>query len=164
MDLKAGFDTETRDLHQMSKQWLALREDLVTFHAQLGFLRDAHKSLMCLEFEDTDRNSAGIHEPYNPFDVLVSQAEICARWTTVYRGRTDICIQMVRPPQPIPILSPPQLTTAALPPLQPTHRALKPPNSAANSTRLGVDDHARRCHDVVLTRHFHLSNFEHDGV
>ena len=95
MDLKTGFDKETRDLHGMSKEWLALREDLVAFHAQLGFLRNAHSGLLGLKTEATNWHVAGIHEACNPFDVLVSQAEICSRWTTVYRDRTDICIQMV---------------------------------------------------------------------
>ncbi|KAF2827053.1 hypothetical protein CC86DRAFT_350313 [Ophiobolus disseminans] len=95
MTMKAGFDKETRDLHGMSREWLALREDLVAFDAQLGFLRDAHNMLVDIKPKTTKWNVAGIHEACNPFDVLVSQAGICSRWTLVYRDRTDICIQML---------------------------------------------------------------------
>lgn len=95
MSLKTGFDVETRELHQLSKEWLALREDLVAFHSQLGFLRDAHNELLGLKTKAANWHIAGRNDASNLFVVLVSQADICSRWTMVYRDRTDICIQMV---------------------------------------------------------------------
>lgn len=92
---KRGLPIETRDMHTMSKDWLALKEDLVAFHAQLGFLRDAHSQLMGLKTRTPDWDVASIIRATNPFDILGSPADICSRWTTVYRERTDICIQMV---------------------------------------------------------------------
>jgi hypothetical protein len=123
--LKAGIDTETRELHQMSKEWLALREDLIAFHTQLQFLRDAHNELLA---KAAAWEPASVIAACNPFDVLVSHAEICSRWTMVYRDRTDICIQMA-----CPHLSPPLITHANTQPSSSTSRTNASQSQAAKS-------------------------------
>jgi hypothetical protein len=64
-----------------------------------------------------------------------------------------------------PLLSSHTLTpNPALPPLEPTHRSLKPRNREANAKRLRLHDHARGCHYGLPTWYIHLRDTEHDGV
>ncbi|KAH8731756.1 hypothetical protein GQ44DRAFT_697986 [Phaeosphaeriaceae sp. PMI808] len=93
--LDSGYGRETRELHGLSNEWLALGEDLVAFHAQLGFLRDAYDKIISLKSTAMGWNGASSRDEYNPFEMLISQTQICSRWTTVYRARTETCIQML---------------------------------------------------------------------
>lgn len=93
------FSTETRELHQLSKEFLALREDLVAFHTQLKYLQNAFELLPLPHNQTTTITT---NNTTNPFDVLISQAEICSRWPDVYRERINICIQLVSKSQAKP--------------------------------------------------------------
>ncbi|KAH7088327.1 hypothetical protein FB567DRAFT_591733 [Paraphoma chrysanthemicola] len=93
---RVGNDAATRELHEMSLQWLSLGQDCMDLKLQLDFLRDgyvtyeeklrADNSVWTVDLEEDVRDT---------IDVLRSQCDICHRWTQVYRERTDNRINLV---------------------------------------------------------------------
>lgn len=87
------FDIATRDLHKMVRHWLGLRQDCEDLLAQLTFLKDTHVKVSKLGASkwSTDRTA----DAGDSFDALISQCDICMRWTQVYHDRTNTRIQLV---------------------------------------------------------------------
>ena len=87
------FDSATRRLHKMVRQWLSLQQDCKDLLAQLRFLHETYIKI---------REKRGRHwpndfkvDPGEAFEVLKSQCDICVRWTQVYHDRTQTCINLV---------------------------------------------------------------------
>jgi hypothetical protein len=77
----------------MVRHWLGLRQDCEDLLAQLRFLHETYMKI---------RQKRGHHWPIdrkvNPeeaFEVLISQCDICVRWTQVYHDRTQTRINLV---------------------------------------------------------------------
>ncbi|KAH7077769.1 hypothetical protein BKA63DRAFT_593022 [Paraphoma chrysanthemicola] len=93
---RVEYDAATRDLHEMSLQWLSLGQDCMDLKLQMDFLRDAY-----MRYEEKVRANTFIwtvdliEDVRDTIDVLRSQCDICHRWTQVYRERTDNRINLV---------------------------------------------------------------------
>lgn len=90
---EVDFDSATRRLHKMVRHWLGLRQDCEDLLAQLHFLHETHIKL---------REKRGRHwqidrkvDPGEAFEVLISQCDICVRWTQCYHDRTQTRINLV---------------------------------------------------------------------
>ncbi|KAF1932880.1 uncharacterized protein M421DRAFT_1459 [Didymella exigua CBS 183.55] len=87
------FDKATRQLHKMVRHWLGLRQDCEDLLAQLQFLQKTYNIIRGKRSKDwlCDRGvDAG-----ESFEALISQCDICVRWTQVYHDRTNIRIQLL---------------------------------------------------------------------
>jgi hypothetical protein len=87
------FDKATRQLHKMVRHWLGLRQDCEDLLAQLQFLQKTYNLI---------KGKRGMGWIYDygvdageSFEALISQCDICVRWTQVYHDRTNIRIQLV---------------------------------------------------------------------
>ncbi|KAF2006936.1 hypothetical protein P154DRAFT_480762 [Amniculicola lignicola CBS 123094] len=90
------FDTATRELHRLARHWLTLTQDLTDFHIQLKFLKESYHKYVQLA-QDPKHNWI-VSAPSNiaeSLDVLKSQCDNYVRWTTVYRDRTNIRINLL---------------------------------------------------------------------
>lgn len=87
------FDGATRRLHKMVRHWLGLRQDCEDLLAQLRFLHETYTKIRQKRGHDwpIDRKV----DPGEAFEVLVSQCDICVRWTQVYHDRTQTRINLV---------------------------------------------------------------------
>lgn len=88
------FDKATRHLHKMVRHWLGLRQDCEDLLAQLKFLQKTYIEIK--EKRDQDWVCDRRIDAGEKFDVLISQCDICVRWTQVYHDRTNIRINLVR--------------------------------------------------------------------
>jgi hypothetical protein len=77
----------------MVRHWLGLRQDCEDLLAQLRFLHETYTKV---------REKRGRHwpidrkvDPGEAFEVLISQCDICVRWTQVYHDRTQTRINLV---------------------------------------------------------------------
>lgn len=87
------FDNATRDLHDMVRHWLGLKQDCSDPLAQLRFLRDTYSMISNKRGFDlrVDRAvNAG-----ESFEVLMSQCDTCVRRTQVYYDRIQTRINLV---------------------------------------------------------------------
>jgi hypothetical protein len=87
------FDKATRHLHKMIRHWLGLRQDCEDLLAQLAFLQKTYNMFRAKRGKDwkCDRRvDAG-----ESFEALISQCDICVRWTQVYHDRTQIRVDLV---------------------------------------------------------------------
>ncbi|KAF2464693.1 uncharacterized protein BDR25DRAFT_241689 [Lindgomyces ingoldianus] len=95
-DKDIDFNTATTALHRLSRDWHTLGQDCQDFYTKLQFLQDAYMKYM--------RN---IQDPKNGWkvdkfshtdeslEVLKSQCDNFVRWTSVYRDRTNIRINLL---------------------------------------------------------------------
>lgn len=90
---EVDFDSATRSLHKMVRHWLGLRQDCEDLLAQLRFLHAAHDQIK--EKRGLDWTSDPTDDAGESFEVLISQCDICVRWTQVYHDRTQTRINMV---------------------------------------------------------------------
>lgn len=87
------YDSATRKLHKMVRHWLGLRQDLEDLLAQLQFLQETYTKVCdnggesWLKDRTVDAGEA--------FETLISQCDICMRWTEVYHKRTEMHIGLV---------------------------------------------------------------------
>jgi hypothetical protein len=90
---EVDFDKATRSLHKMVRHWLGLRQDCEDLLAQLRFLHDTYNKISQKRGRDWvfDRKA----DAAESFEVLISQCDICVRWTQVYHDRTQTRINMV---------------------------------------------------------------------
>ncbi|KAF9697213.1 hypothetical protein EKO04_004933 [Ascochyta lentis] len=87
------FDSATRSLHKMVRHWLGLRQDCEDLLAQLHFLHETCIKIAGKRGKDWiwDRTA----DAGESFDVLISQCDICVRWTQVYHDRTQTRINLL---------------------------------------------------------------------
>jgi len=90
---EVDFDSATRQLHKMVRQWLGLRQDCEDLLAQLRFLHETYMKVC---------EKRGHHwpidrkvDPGEAFEVLISQCDICVRWVQVYHDRNQTCINLL---------------------------------------------------------------------
>ncbi|KAF1959736.1 hypothetical protein CC80DRAFT_545178 [Byssothecium circinans] len=97
-DDRSDYSDLTRKLHRLSRDWNTLNQDCLDCVNTLEFLNRAY-GRYCKSLEgrktgarwEVDR-STDMHET---FEVLRAQGENCARWTAVYRERTNIRINLL---------------------------------------------------------------------
>jgi hypothetical protein len=87
------FDRATRELHKIVRHWLGLRQDCEDLLAQLRFLHETYIRISKKRGKDWNYDSA--IDAGESFEVLISQCDICVRWTQVYHDRTQTRINMV---------------------------------------------------------------------
>ncbi|KAH6616704.1 hypothetical protein C7974DRAFT_416821 [Boeremia exigua] len=87
------FDKATRHLHKMVRHWLGLRQDCEDLLAQLKFLQNTYRKFKERRGRDWvfDRRA----DAEESFEVLISQCDVCVRWTQVYLDRTQLRINML---------------------------------------------------------------------
>ncbi|CAI6340206.1 unnamed protein product [Periconia digitata] len=86
--------TLTRNLHRLARDWNTLNQDCVDYVLTLDFLQRAYKKYRKALERSTwtaERNSNT--EEY--LNMLKCQGENCVRWTSVYRERTNIRINLL---------------------------------------------------------------------
>ncbi|KAF2687246.1 hypothetical protein K458DRAFT_415510 [Lentithecium fluviatile CBS 122367] len=90
------FDTATRQLHKLSYDWHTLGQDCRDHLAQLDFIQRTYEKYMTRlqdpknEWQVDKSNDMG-----ETFEALKSTCDNCTRWTTVYRERTNIRINLL---------------------------------------------------------------------
>ncbi|KAF3034854.1 hypothetical protein E8E11_004446 [Didymella keratinophila] len=90
---KDDFDSATHELHDMVRHWLGLKQDCGDLLAQLKFLHETYKIVREKRGSDwpIDLNS----DAGESFEVLMSQCDICVRWTEVYYERIQTRIGLL---------------------------------------------------------------------
>ncbi|KAF2469542.1 uncharacterized protein BDR25DRAFT_288446 [Lindgomyces ingoldianus] len=91
-----NYNKATIALHYLSRDWHTLSQDCLDFHSRLEFLHDSLKKY--LKHLLDGRNDWAVERFTNTgesFEVLKSQCETFARWTSVYRDRTNIRINLL---------------------------------------------------------------------
>ncbi|KAJ4346094.1 hypothetical protein N0V95_005710 [Ascochyta clinopodiicola] len=87
------FDSATRNLHKMVRHWLGLRQDCEDLLAQLHFLHETYVKVA--EKRGQDWPSDCKADAGESFKVLISQCDICVRWTQAYHDRTQTRINLL---------------------------------------------------------------------
>ncbi|ORY16147.1 hypothetical protein BCR34DRAFT_476681, partial [Clohesyomyces aquaticus] len=86
----------TRQLHKLTTDWNTLGQDCTDLAMQINFLQRTYSKYMALLQDDknawmVDRSS----DMGETFEVLGSNCSNCARWTSVYKERTNIRINLL---------------------------------------------------------------------
>ncbi|KAF2872052.1 hypothetical protein BDV95DRAFT_571294 [Massariosphaeria phaeospora] len=90
------FNHATRELHRLTRDWHTLGQDCIDLHVQLKFLQDSHKKyVQNLHHSQSAWEVDTSMSTGESFEVLISECDNCARWTTVYRDRTNIRINLL---------------------------------------------------------------------
>ncbi|KZM26397.1 hypothetical protein ST47_g2476 [Ascochyta rabiei] len=87
------FDSATQSLHKMVRHWLGLRQDCEDLLAQLRFLHETYVQVTekrGKEWPSDLTTAAG-----ESFEALISQCDICVRWTQAYHDRTQTRINLL---------------------------------------------------------------------
>ena len=90
---EVDFDHATRSLHKMVRHWLGLRQDCEDLLAQLHFLHGTYIKITEKRSKDWIYDQTA--DAGEPLEVLISQCDICVRWTQVYHDRTQTRINLV---------------------------------------------------------------------
>ncbi|ORY14278.1 hypothetical protein BCR34DRAFT_672583 [Clohesyomyces aquaticus] len=95
-DRDSDFSSATTDLHLLSREWHTFGQDCRDFRAQLEFLQHTYKNF--LTGIHSHRKEWMAEKPSNineSLECLKSQCDGLCRWTTVYRDRTNVHINLL---------------------------------------------------------------------
>jgi hypothetical protein len=95
-------DAENRMLHQLSKNWHMLSQDISSLSAQLQFLQSTYSQYMKLLGPDENNWLIdAVSNTNESFEALASRCEIFGGWVSNYLDRTNIRINLVRDLHPL---------------------------------------------------------------
>ncbi|KAF2828409.1 hypothetical protein CC86DRAFT_465246 [Ophiobolus disseminans] len=95
-DEHIDFHSSTIQLHRLSRHWLTLGQDCMDFHVQLKFLSEAYISYTkAVSAQKPAWNHDKAVNMYESFGTLISQCDICMRWTRQYHERTNLRINLL---------------------------------------------------------------------
>ncbi|KAF2271805.1 uncharacterized protein EI97DRAFT_243409 [Westerdykella ornata] len=95
-DTNIDFNLATRQLHDLSKDWYTLEQDIWAYNSQIRFLKESLDIYLSkLSDPSVDWMVDKFSTTGESFEVLQSQAESLSRWITVYRERTAVQINLL---------------------------------------------------------------------
>ncbi|PVI07356.1 hypothetical protein DM02DRAFT_666696 [Periconia macrospinosa] len=93
-DNASDYYTLTRHLHRLARDWNTLNQDCADYVSTLQFLQRAYGRYCKATERSTWRVERDLNAP-EYLEALKLQGENCVRWTSVYRDRTNIRINLL---------------------------------------------------------------------